>query len=97
MTILHKLTLLAAAVMLALPAAQAQEGDDELRGRGPGGGADFSTAPRVDVHKPVQLIPLYMRDPRIHGLQPFQELVDKTPEGGVCSRCPPDITPGRST
>ena len=69
--------------MLALPAAQAQEGDDELRGRGPGGGADFSTAPRVDVHKPVQLIPLYLRDPRIHGLQPFQELVDKTPEGGV--------------
>ena len=83
MSLLHRLTLLAAAVALALPAAQARDSDDEDQARGPGSGADFSTAPRVDVHKPVVLIPLYMRDKRIHGLQPFQELVDKAPEGSV--------------
>lgn len=83
MRLLHRLTLLAAAVALALPAAQARDTDDEDRARGPGSGADFSTAPRVDVHKPVVLIPLYMRDKRIHGLQPFQELVDKAPAGSV--------------
>lgn len=83
MSLLHRLTLLAAAVALALPAAQARDTDDEDRARGPGSGADFSTAPRVDVHKPVVLIPLYLRDKRIHGLQPFQELVDKAPEGSV--------------
>ncbi len=83
MRLLHRLTLLAAAVALALPAAQARDTDDEDRARGPGSGADFSTAPRVDVHKPVQLIPLYLRDKRIHGLQPFQELVDKAAEGSV--------------
>jgi len=82
-SLLHRLTLLAAAVALALPAAQARDSDDEDRARGPGSGADFSTAPRVDVHKPVVLIPLYLRDKRIHGLQPFQELVDKAPEGSV--------------
>ncbi|HRA82375.1 MAG TPA: nitrous oxide reductase family maturation protein NosD, partial [Thauera sp.] len=37
----------------------------------------------VDVHKPMEIIPLYLRDKRIHGLQPFQELVDKAPEGSV--------------
>ena len=61
---LRKLTLLAAALVLALPAAHARDADDEDedQGRGPGSTADFSTAPRVDVHKPVHLIPLYMRD-----------------------------------
>src|SRR5690606_27687529 len=33
--------------------------------------------------KPVHLIPLYMRDKRIHGYHPFQDLVDKAPEGSV--------------
>lgn len=82
---LRKLTLLTAALVLALPAAHARdaEDEDEDRGRGPGSTADFSTAPRVDVHKPVQLIPLYLRDKRIHGYYPFQDLVDKAPEGSV--------------
>lgn len=83
MSILLRLASLAAAVALTLPAAQARDVDDEDRARGPGASADFSTAPRVDVHKPVELIPLYMRDKRIHGLQPFQELVDKAPAGSV--------------
>jgi nitrous oxidase accessory protein len=48
---------------------------------GLGSSADFSTAPRVNVDKPVELIPLYLRDKRIHGLTPFQALVDAAPEG----------------
>ena len=84
MSILNKLTLLATAMGLALAAAPTQATDDDRdSGRGPGSTADFSTAPRVDVHKPVAIIPLYLRDKRIHGLQPFQELVDKAPEGSV--------------
>ena len=84
MSILNKLTLLATAMGLALAAAAAQATDDDRdSGRGPGSTADFSTAPRVDVHKPMEIIPLYLRDKRIHGLQPFQELVDKAPEGSV--------------
>ncbi|MCM8567126.1 nitrous oxide reductase family maturation protein NosD [Thauera linaloolentis] len=81
---LRRLAWLAAAAALALHAATARAaGEDEEHGAGPGAGADFSTAPRVDVHKPVELIPLYLRAKRIHGLQPFQELVDKAPEGSV--------------
>ncbi len=38
---------------------------------------------RVDVDKPVVLIPLYERDKRIHGLVPFQSLVDAAPAGSV--------------
>lgn len=48
-----------------------------------GGGADLSTAPRVDVDKPVQLVPLLERDARIHHLPSFQKLVDATPAGGT--------------
>lgn len=40
-------------------------------------------APRVDVDKPVQLVPLYLRDKRIHGLPPFQALVDSAPAGST--------------
>ena len=84
MSILNKLTLLATAMGLALAASQAQANDDDRdSGRGPGSTADFSTAPRVDVHKPAEIIPLYMRDKRIHGYTPLQELVDKATEGSV--------------
>jgi nitrous oxidase accessory protein len=48
---------------------------------GLGSSADFSTAPRVNVDKPVELIPLYLRDKRIHGLKPLQALVDAAPAG----------------
>ena len=41
-----------------------------------------------------QPIPLYLRDKRIHGLQPFQELVDKNPEGSVLKVLPGHY-PGR--
>ncbi len=49
----------------------------------PASSPDLSNAPRVDVDKPVELIPLAARDPRIHHLVPFQKLVDATPAGGV--------------
>jgi nitrous oxidase accessory protein len=55
-----------------------------------GAAADLSTAPRVDVDRPKPTFPLYIRDKRIHGLQPFQELVDAAPAGSVLK--PP---PGR--
>ncbi len=45
--------------------------------------ADLSNAPRVDVDRPKPTFPLYMRDKRVHGLKPFQELVDAAPEGSV--------------
>ena len=56
--------------------------DDEAAPR-LGQSADMSNAPRVDVDKPVELVPLYLRDKRIHGLTPFQSLVDAAPAGSV--------------
>lgn len=59
-------------------------GSDGPRAKAVGAlGADMSNAPRVDVDKPVVLIPLYMRDKRIHGLKPFQALVDAAPAGST--------------
>lgn len=46
-------------------------------------GSDMAKTPRVDVDKPVTLVPLYMRDKRIHGLKPFQALVDAAPAGST--------------
>ncbi len=74
------------AVALATAAAT-QLGDprsagDEDEGR-QGSTVDLSTAPRVNVDKPVELIPLFQRDPRIHGLTPLQQLIDAAPEGSV--------------
>lgn len=60
--------------MLATPAAHALEA---------GSAPDLSTAPRVNVDKPVELIPLYQRDKRIHGMVPFQSLVDAAPAGST--------------
>ena len=48
-----------------------------------GATADLSTAPRVDVDRPKPTFPLYERDKRVHGLKPFQALVDAAPEGSV--------------
>jgi nitrous oxidase accessory protein len=67
-------------LFIALPASIGAEGEGEPR---LGQGADLSTAPRVEVHKPADVIPLHERDPRIHGLKPFQALVDAAPAGSV--------------
>lgn len=50
--------------------------------------ADLSTAPRVGIDRPKPTYPLYERDKRIHGLRPFQELVDAAPAGSTL-RPPP--------
>lgn len=38
---------------------------------------------RADVDKPKPTFMLHERHPRVHGLKPFQQLVDETPEGGT--------------
>ncbi|MDX9995206.1 MAG: nitrous oxide reductase family maturation protein NosD [Rhodocyclaceae bacterium] len=48
-----------------------------------GATADLSTAPRVTIDRPKPTFPLYMRDKRIHGYRPFQELVDAAAPGSV--------------
>jgi nitrous oxidase accessory protein len=48
-----------------------------------GATADLSTAPRVDVDRPKPTFPLYERNKRVHGLKPFQALIDAAPTGSV--------------
>jgi len=48
-----------------------------------GSNADLSNAPRVDVDRTKPVYMLIQRDKRIHGLPPFQDLVDKAPAGSV--------------
>lgn len=48
-----------------------------------GASADLSTAPRVTIDRPKPTFMLMERDKRIHGLKPFQELVDKAPPGSI--------------
>ncbi len=48
-----------------------------------GSNPDMSNAPRVEVDRDKPFYMLIQRDKRIHGLPPFQDLVDKTPPGGV--------------
>ena len=43
--------------------------------------ADMGSAPRADVDRPKPVYMLIERDERIHGLKPFQDLVDATPAG----------------
>ncbi|MBK9349113.1 MAG: nitrous oxide reductase family maturation protein NosD [Sulfuritalea sp.] len=53
-----------------------------------GAGADLTTAPRVGVDRPKPTFMLRERDKRVHGLRPFQELVDAAPAGSTL-RPPP--------
>lgn len=46
-------------------------------------GSDMGGAPRVTIDRPKPTFMLIERDPRIHGLKPFQELVDQAPPGSV--------------
>jgi nitrous oxidase accessory protein len=58
-----------------------------------GSNADLSNAPRVGIDRPKQTFMLHERDKRVHGLKPFQELVDRAPEGSVL-KPPPGIYAG---
>lgn len=62
--------------------------DDTNRPPALGATADLSTAPRVGVDRPKPTFPLYERDKRVHGLRPFQALVDAAKPGDVL-RPPP--------
>ena len=57
--------------------------DDTSRPPALGATADLSTAPRVGVDRPKPTFPLYERDKRVHGLKPFQVLVDAAKPGDV--------------
>jgi nitrous oxidase accessory protein len=52
--------------------------------------ADMGDAPRVTIDRPKPTFMLMERDKRVHGLKPFQALVDQAPAGSVLK--PP---PGR--
>ncbi|MGE0080551.1 MAG: nitrous oxide reductase family maturation protein NosD [Thiohalomonadaceae bacterium] len=69
-----------AALFIALALASSGGQGDELQ---LGAGADLSTAPRVTIDRPKPTYLLYERDKRIHGLKPFQELVDAAAPGSV--------------
>jgi nitrous oxidase accessory protein len=58
-------------------------GDEETeKGQGANLASSHGSA-RADVDRPKPVYLLHERDKRIHGLRPFQELVDKAPAGSV--------------
>jgi nitrous oxidase accessory protein len=61
-----------------------------------GSNADLSTAPRVTIDRPKPTFMLRERDKRVHGLKPFQDLVDKAAPGSVL-KPPPGIYAGPVT
>ena len=48
-----------------------------------GATADLSQLPRVGVDRPKPTFMLHERDKRVHGLKPFQDLVDAAPAGST--------------
>lgn len=58
-------------------------GDGEPKPPTLGATADLSTAPRATIDRPKPTFMLRERDPRVHGLKPFQQLVDAAPAGSV--------------
>jgi nitrous oxidase accessory protein len=48
-----------------------------------GATADLSNAPRATIDRPKPTFMLGERDPRVHGLTPFQQLIDAAPAGSV--------------
>ncbi len=77
----------------ALSAVVLAQGVSDVVGLGETSGklgatADLSTAPRVTIDRPKPTFMLSERHKRVHGLKPFQQLVDAAPEGSVL-RPPP--------
>jgi nitrous oxidase accessory protein len=58
-------------------------GEPETKPAALGASADLSNAPRAGVDRPKPTFMLSERDPRVHGLKPFQELIDAAPAGSV--------------
>lgn len=78
-----------AALVTVLLLSTAPGNTEEERGIG----ADMSNAPRADVDRPKPTYMLYERDKRVHGLKPFQDMVDKTAPGAIL-KPPPGIYSG---
>lgn len=74
--------------LTSLLVARPNDRNDDEQPQALGATADLSTAPRVGVDRPKPTFPLYERDKRVHGLRPFQELVDAAAAGAVL-RPPP--------
>ena len=72
--------LMASTLLLAAPTEP-----DNDSGRPPalGATADMSTAPRVNVDRPKPTFMLHERHKRVHGLKPFQSLIDAATAGTV--------------
>lgn len=71
---------LAAALLLVIPISNSET---QL-----GATADLSTAPRVGIDRPKPTYMLMERDKRVHGLKPFQALVDQAAPGAVIKPAP---------
>ncbi len=80
-----------AAALLALLVAAAALGDGATPAPRVDGAAHGGV--RADVDRPKPVYPLHERDPRIHGLKPFQALVDAAPPGSTL-RPPPGTYAG---
>ena len=76
-----------------LVARPADRDADEGKPPALGATADLSTAPRVGVDRPKPTFMLHERDKRVHGLKPFQILVDAAPAGSTL-RPPPGAYSG---
>lgn len=77
---MRRLSLLSRGVLAAglLAATSIGQTEQQL-----GSNADLSTAPRVTIDRPKPTFMLRERDPRVHGLKPFQALVDAAEPGSI--------------
>jgi nitrous oxidase accessory protein len=82
-----------AAALLALVCPHGNTGEDEVE---PAGDTGSDNAPRVTIDRPKPVFMLAERDPRIHGLKPFQALVDAAAPGSVLHP-PPGVYAGPVT
>lgn len=91
---LRRIPLLSLALILALAGSpgfpRGTIGGEEEERPGRGSPSDLDTAPRVGVDRPKPKYMLSERDKRVHGLKPFQDLVDAAPAGSLLKPPPGD-------
>lgn len=85
-----RLTTLCRAALVAVLLLSTSPGNTEQER---GAEADMSNAPRADVDRPKPTYMLRERDARVHGLKPFQDMVDKTAPGAIL-KPPPGVYSG---
>lgn len=69
------------------------QGDEDPDHEPPALSADMATAPRVTIDRPKPVFMLIERDKRVHGLKPFQDLVDQAEPGSIL-KPPPGVYAG---